>query len=350
MERKFSFNFILGVACTTVLTCAPLAAASKRTPLYERASQLLLQNKVTAAINLLSKGIIDNPTCSELYQLRGEILWATRQFDIALSDAEKSIRYAKNKSSKASGFLLKAKAENFLKQDADAERDFNTAIELESRSYMAHVAYGQFLMTRNRNEEAIKQFQKAKELAATYSPNEVPHIDSYLKTAKKKDDVLTYKKIDEYMRTNQIDKAFGILDKEIIENPEVATLYHLRALAYSAQRRYALVIKDQEKVIQLSKDDLTSAKAYLQKALAEHALNQDEKAEASFKKSLELYPILDEAHLEYGKFLYGKGDNENAAEHLEQAIRSPANRMSEEKWSETKEILEKIKNAKETKP
>lgn len=81
-----------------------------RSPVYQTAVQLLKQRKADEALEALNKEIKSDADHSELYHLRGEIYWATRQFDEALLDAEKTIQYAKNNTSKADGILLRAKS------------------------------------------------------------------------------------------------------------------------------------------------------------------------------------------------------------------------------------------------
>jgi len=243
-----------------------------RSPVYQTAVQLLKQRKADEALEALNKEIKGEPDHSELYHLRGEIYWATRQFDKALLDAEKTIQYAKNITSKADGILLRAKVEFYLKRYADAERDYKESIELESRNHMSYPAYGQFLLDQKRIDESIKICERGRQIAAAYRPGEI----------------------------------------FIVEIP--------------------------------------LSKAYLEKARVEVELKQNEKAEANFKKALELNPASGEAHLEYGKLLFAKGDNEAASLHLEEAIKTPLGMMTPERWKEMEELLKKMKSPKEAKP
>lgn len=87
-------------------------------------------------------------------------------------------------------------------------------------------------------------------------------------------------------------------------------------------------------------------KAYLAKAQIEIALKHKDTAENYLKKSLELDPDSGEAHLDYGKLLFVKGDDEAASQHLEQAIKTPFKGMTPNKWKTMEEVLQKMNNPK----
>lgn len=237
-----------------------------RSPVYETAVQLVKQRKLDDALEALNKEIKSKPEHSELYHLRGEIYWATRKLDKALHDAEKTIQYAKNNTSKADGILLRAKAEFKMQRFDDAERDYKESIELESRNHMSYVAYGQFLLDRKRIDESIKICERGRQIAAAYRPGEI----------------------------------------FILEIP--------------------------------------LSKAYFEKARIEIDLKHNKEAEGYLIKSLAFNPNSGEAHLEYGKLLFAKGDNEAASVQLEEAIKTPSRNMTVEQWNEMEEILKKMKN------
>jgi len=88
----------------------------------------------------------------------------------------------------------------------------------------------------------------------------------------------------------------------------------------------------------------------LNKALMNITLKQDEQAEANFKKALEFEPDLDVIHLEYGKFLFAKGDNENASLHLDKAIKSPSGTIPNYKVVHMEKLRAKLKKMKEASP
>lgn len=71
LVRKNSF-IIFGLACIASLSCAPSRAEGKSAN-YEAAVELLQHNQPAKAMEVLNKGITENPTSGELYQLRGEI-------------------------------------------------------------------------------------------------------------------------------------------------------------------------------------------------------------------------------------------------------------------------------------
>ncbi len=302
-------KFILGLACIASLSCAPSWAEGKSAT-YEAAADLLQHNQTSKAMEVLNKGIIENPTSGELYQLRGEIYCNEKNFDEALNNADKAIQYAKDNPSKSFAYLGKAKAEDYLHKVADAERDYKIAIDLEPKNHLAHAIYGEFLLLQKRKSEAVQSLQKAKELAEANKLDGISRINELLELVKTIDSVEVWNKAIELASAGENEKAISVLDNGIIESPDAPKLYYLRGSLHAKQKNYDAATKDQDKAIELSKEKRITAGAYLNKAMMYVTLKQDDKAEINFKRALEFEPELDVIQQEYKKFLQGKDKHE----------------------------------------
>ena len=309
LVRKNSFKFILGLACIASLSCAPSRAEGKSAN-YEVAVELLQHNQPAKAMEVLNRGIIENPACGELYQLRGEIYCNEKNFDEALKNAESAVQYAKDNPSKSTAYLGKAKAEDYLHKVVDAERDYKIAIDLEPKNHLAHAIYGEFLLLQKRKSEAVQSLLKAKELAESNKLDGISRINELLELVKTIESVEVWNKAIELASAGDNEKAISVLDKGIIESPDAPKLYYLRGSLHAKQKNYDAAIKDQDKAIELSKEKRITAGAYLNKALMNVTLKQDDKAEINFKKALEFEPELDAIQQEYKKFLQGKNKHE----------------------------------------
>lgn len=336
---------ILAIAFATTTP----AFAESKSALYESAVELIHKNETEKALEIINKGIIENPGSAELYQLRGELQCNKKNFSEALSDAEKAIELSKG-DPKTAAYLGKAKSEWYLKRIDDAERDFKIAIEKNPQNHLAHAIYGEFLFSQGKNSEAMKSLITARDLAHKNNLDGCQRIQELIDLIGKADTEKKWNEAKALARSEEIDKAIATIDKGISENPGVAKFYYMRGALYAMQKKYDAALKDQNKAIELSKDDTVTAGAYLNKAMMNVNLKQDDQAEANFKKALEFKPDLDVIHLEYGKFLFAKGDNENASIHLDKAIKSPSGTIPNDKVVDMEKLRERLKKMKEAKP
>ncbi|MDX2105037.1 MAG: tetratricopeptide repeat protein [Candidatus Melainabacteria bacterium] len=345
MQQFSRLVFVLSI----VLATTQVAFAESASVLYESAVDLIQKNETEKALEILNKGIADNPTAANLYQLRGELQCNKENYLQALSDAEKAIELSKQ-DPKSSAYLGKAKAEWYLKRIDDADRDFKIAIEKNPANHLAHAIYGDFLFSQGKNTEALKSLITARDLACKNNLDGCERIQELIDRISSADTEKTRNEAKALAGSEQIDKAIARLDKGIVENPGIAKFYYMRGALFATQKKYDEALKDQDKAIELSKDNTVTAGAYLNKALTYVNLKQDEQAEANFKKALEFKPDLDVIHLEYGKLLFTKGDNENAAIHLDKAIRSPSGTIPNKNLMDMQALRDKLKKMKETQP
>jgi len=292
----------------------------KKSPAYTEARNLIENRESAKAMEVLNNGILENPANGELYQLRGELYFEKHNYQEAFANAQKAVELAGDNNSKSVALLGKAKAESYLQMIEDADRDYKEAIELDPNNHMCQCIYGEFLLTQHRTLESIPYLQKASDLAHANNLDGVDDIDKLLEIAKNAKVNAIFYKAKDLSRLNKDDEAMKILDQGIIENPDATQLYYLRGAIFAYQKKYPEAIKDQDKVIEMSKDKFLKAGAYLNKALIAVSLKIDADAEEFFKKALELEPSLEEAHLKYSEFLAGKGRNEESADHSQKAL------------------------------
>lgn len=297
-----------------------LNMAKRKSPAYTEARILIEKRESAKAMEVLNKGILENPKNGELYQLRGELYFEKHNYTEAFANAQNAVELASDNNSKSVALLGKAKAESYLQKIDDAERDYKEAIELDPNNHMCQCIYGEFLLTQHRTLESIPYLQKASDLAHANNLDGVDDIDKLLELAKNaKVNAICYKAKD-LSRLNKDEEAMKILDQGIIENPDATQLYYLRGAIFAFQRKYPEAIKDQDKVIEMSKDKFLKSGAYLNKALIAVSLKNDIEAEEFFKKALALEPNMEEAHLKYSEFLASKGRNEESADHSHKAL------------------------------
>ena len=90
--------------------------------------------------------------------------------------------------------------------------------------------------------------------------------------------------------------------------------------AYLQQSKYEIALSEFNEATQI---DPTYALAYSGLGLVYSTLGEDAKADASFKKSLELQPNNSESHNNYGTFLCGRKRYDESISHFLTAVKNP---------------------------
>lgn len=90
--------------------------------------------------------------------------------------------------------------------------------------------------------------------------------------------------------------------------------------AYLQQGKYEIALSEFSEAIQI---DPTYALAYNGMGLVQAALGEDSKADASYKKSIELQPSNSESHNNYGSFLCSRKRYDESIGHFLTAVKNP---------------------------
>lgn len=148
---------------------------------------------------------------------------------------------------------------------------------------------------------------------------------------------------------NDTKGAIAILDKGITEEPINAELYSLRGPLLANIGKYKEAMKDHNMVITLATDKkskLILSNAYLNRGLIEIKWNKPRKAEADFKKSLEVDPRLFITHLEWGKLLLSQDRKAEAIKHFKKAQQQMVGAASDKSLENVDKLLKKARGEK----
>lgn len=109
-------------------------------------------------------------------------------------------------------------------------------------------------------------------------------------------------------------------EKNIEKNTESAKIHSELGSGYLEKRYYEIALEEFNESI---KYDANYALAYNGLGMVYSALRQDDKADANFKKSLQLDPTRSEAHNNYGSFLCTRGRYNESIPHFLEAVKNP---------------------------
>lgn len=223
------------------------------------------------------------------------------------------------------------------------ERELAKAIDVLNKGILENQKNGELYHLRGEAFLATRQFDKAMddaEKAIQYAKNDMSKADGILLRAKSE------------FKAQKFEDA----ERDYKDSINLESRNHIALVSYGQflldRKRIdeAIQIFEKSKVIATANQSGESfsvnkylAIPYVEKARMEVGLKHDKEAEACLIKSLALAPNYAEAHLEYGKLLFAKGDNEGASAHLEKAIHTPFRNMTLEKWNEMEKILKKMR-------
>lgn len=91
-------------------------------------------------------------------------------------------------------YLKLAMAHDLLDQTEDAEEDYRKAIQLKNTG-IPHYRYGKFLLKRNRRAEAIREFERAREVDPGSLPNLMMLGDAYTQAGRQADALEVWRRI-----------------------------------------------------------------------------------------------------------------------------------------------------------
>ena len=96
-----------------------------------------------------------------------------------------------------------------------------------------------------------------------------------------------------YFKKNDYDSALSNLTRAIELKPELAEPYGYRAETYRLKAMLNLAVQDATRAIEIGGNKRTIGKAYSTRAKAYRELGENERAEADFKKAVNLDPVYD---------------------------------------------------------
>jgi tetratricopeptide (TPR) repeat protein len=221
-------HYALVFAVIATYSFAPAIAENYKT-VWDSAYNLVRKNDNSSAIDILNKGIKENPKNGDLYYLRGALFADKEKYQDAISDQSKSIELGKKKNLVAAAYLNKARCEFTLKQNDDANKDYRKLLDIEPDLAIAHFEYATFLFRTSKGDEAVQHIEKSKKLEKIGSiKKRDTEINKLLKIA----DTGKYaKRATDALQVNEIDKAISILNDGIKMTPNNDELKKLLEMA-----------------------------------------------------------------------------------------------------------------------
>jgi protein O-mannosyl-transferase len=167
----------------------------------------------------------------------------------------------------------------YEKRNEDAIKDFNRALVLDPKYAEAYNNRGNVFLNENKNAEALADFKKALEFKPDYA-------DAYYNLG-----LL-------YMNENRNEEAFKDFNKAIELKPDFAAAYNNRGIVFINENKNAEAIKDFSKAIELNPD---GTDAYTNRGFV--LMNEKRNADAinDFNKAIELDPGNAEAYYHLGR-------------------------------------------------
>jgi tetratricopeptide (TPR) repeat protein len=151
---------------------------------------------------------------------------------------------------------------------------FTRAIELNPALSAAYEKRGMLYYFQERYAEMIGDFLKVTEL----NPNDAKDY-AMLGIA--------------YLKMGGYDSAVSNLSRAIALKPELAKAYGYRAEAFRLKGMLDLAVRDADRVIDIGGNKQTIGRAYSTRAKAYRELGENERADADFKKAVNLDPAYD---------------------------------------------------------
>lgn len=213
MSKKLMFpyrNYALAAAIIATQTALP-AIAKEHSAVWNKAYNLVRKNDNSAAIEVLNKGVSENPKNAELFYFRGALLANEQNYKHSINDQNKVIDLSKDRNLVAAAYLSKASSESYLKQDDKAEQDYQKLLKKEPNLKIAHLEYAVFLYRTRRGKEAVSHVERSKKL-----DKQSDEIYQLLKIA---DTGKYVKRAMDLVQVNEQDKAISVLKDGIKMTP-----------------------------------------------------------------------------------------------------------------------------------
>jgi protein O-mannosyl-transferase len=179
----------------------------------------------------------------------------------------------------------------------EAIRDFNKAIEVKPDYAEAYNNRGNLFSNANSNDAAMNDFNQAIELSPAY-------VDAYINRGNL------------FMKENRNDEAIRDFNKAIELKPDDAQAYNNRGYLYQTEKRNDLAIDDYNKAITLRPD---FAEAYYNKGNLLFEEKAYEEAISVFTKAIALKADYAKAYYNRGVVEYYSGRNDAACKDLKKA-------------------------------
>jgi tetratricopeptide (TPR) repeat protein len=157
---------------------------------------------------------------------------------------------------------------------------------------------GTFLSIEEKNDQALKDFNKAIALEPLYA-------DAF------------HNRGIHFKNDNKYDQALNDFSKAIDLKPNYVEAFNNRGTVYNIVEKYELALKDFQKAIELRPNN---TKAYFNSGIVYQKLEQPEKAIASFSKAIEIDPMYIKAYENRGMAYIKENRNAEALSDLNKSI------------------------------
>jgi tetratricopeptide (TPR) repeat protein len=235
----------------------------KEGPYIVRAKALITQRNPWIALRDLNQALKINPNSLEALTIRGQMYMVQASFKEALVDMNRALELDKTNPYM---YLQKGSCHLLMNQFEEAKVHFSKALALNPKLWTAYNQRAYLYVTKGQYQEAIKDFTeliKAEfELSNSYymrgkCHEELGEYKLAIEDLKKSSSLEpNHYKISEelailYLKNNNSESSLEVLNKSISAHPYRDNGYLERAKKHLNEKKYALVIEDCSKVIDL---------------------------------------------------------------------------------------------------
>ena len=272
-----------------------LEAAVKANPndkdsMIQLAGDYLQVQRPDLAADLTTKLLASGTKTAQVYYIDGEAQAALNVPDKAIGSMEQAANLEPTNM-----LVLQSLTQLYMaaKRPADAERVAKRALTFNAGSKEAAENYGFVLGAEQKYDEARQQF----EAAAKLDPKDAHPIVLEART---------------YEDQKSLPLAQQTLDRALAVDPKSLEALIDKAQVTSAQHDIKTSIATYNTIASMFTDNVDLAAIYDQMAIAYAREKDDANADATFRKAIDAYGGLPQAHVAYGDYLGSKGDKAGA--------------------------------------
>lgn len=302
-------QIVLFVIC--VMMSLTLAAQKEKRPdsyNYNRAVEAINNQNATEALEYLNKEIKENPKNGYAFSWLAYVREYQEEYGLALSAADKAVKYIPTKDTEYAVFALTVRARTFhaleqndkaladygraIKIDPEnlklyedraqllfelknydlADNDYKKMIELDQGNVMGYMGLGRNAKSKMLYEEAVEKFSYAIKLSPTYSSGYSFRAESYMKMKKFKeaiDDIITALDMENdnkafYLMYDMADSAFVQLSAKLkvqaASNPTNRFWPYYLGLVYELKEKHTIAIGYYQKSYDIEASALTASR------------------------------------------------------------------------------------------
>ena len=272
------------------LEAAVKADPNDKTSAVQLATDYLQSNRADLALAITQKLIGGGTKTAQVYFLDGAAQMGVGKVKEATASLEQASNLEPTNMS-----VLSMLTQVYLRDNRpdDAERVAKRALTFNKDSKEAYENYGFVLATLKKYDEARTQFESA----ARLDPKD-PHP------------VVLQARV--YQEQNAIALANQLFDRALGIDPKSAEALIGKAQLQASQHNVTDAVGTYEKILAIQPDDFDRAAVVDEIAKVYAQEKMDTQADQAYRRAIDSYPSITQAHVAYGDYLASRGDNAGA--------------------------------------